>query len=389
MSLFQKATRQKAKLKIALTGPAGSGKTYSALSIAKGIGKKIALVDTENGSASLYADRFEFDTACMTPPYLTMKYMKAIDQSVDAGYEVLILDSISHAWAAEGGILRRKDALDAGGKGNSYTNWNRFTPEHEQFIAKILHAPIHIIATMRSKQAHILIDHGGKQVPKKVGMAPVQRDGVDYEFTVVFDLGMNHQCEASKDRTGMFDGHVFQPDHELGIKLIEWINSGKDPVPDPPKPSEKKKEENKEKAAEKKPESTRATKKTRHPADFQMRYGKNRGMWTSSFTKETLDEIDAKLKKLSAKGNTSKNCQEDLLSLDRYLMEVFPEKNEPIQNRLPEGEESKRPVGQEVRQQGGADNGPNPPSHGESQGDPDPGLPGSDPFNSGPSTLRP
>lgn len=345
MSLFQKATRKKSKLKIALTGPAGSGKTYSALSVAKGIGKKIALVDTENGSASLYADRFDFDAANMTPPYLTAKYLKAIDAAVQAGYDVVILDSISHAWAGEGGILRRKDALDAGGKGNSYTNWNRFTPEHEQFIAKILHAPIHVITTMRSKQEYILTDTKGKQVPKKVGMAPVQRDGVEYEFTAVFDLGMNHHCEVSKDRTGMFDGQVFQPNEELGKQLIEWINQ-ETPEPEPPKPAVSKKPAATQPAAQKTTEAPKqnpapqssattprqqpvAEPEPRHPADFQFLFGKRKGKWASDYRKVQLEGAFLTFQEQANKKELNENGTKDYVALDRYLMEVFGEETEP------------------------------------------------------------
>lgn len=240
--MFKKAVRRQVKLKLALTGPSGSGKTLSALLIAAGLGKKIAFVDTENRSASLYAGSQdfpvpEFDEATMSPPYLVSKYMKAIQQAVTEKYDVLVIDSITHAWAGEGGLLSKKEALDATGKGNSYTNWASITKEHEALKAAILNADIHLICTMRSKQDYVLVENDkGKQAPKKVGMAPIQREGMEYEFTTVLDMSMNHHAEASKDRTGMFDGKLFIPSIETGQQFLTWLNSGAEPELTPPAP---------------------------------------------------------------------------------------------------------------------------------------------------------
>ena len=225
MSLFKKAVRSQAKLKIAITGPSGSGKTYSALEIASGISKKIALVDTENSSASLYADRFEFDTLTIEPPYTVAKYNQAIDAAAKAGYDVLVIDSISHAWAGDGGLLSKKEALDSRG-GNSYTNWASLSKEHENFKANILNAPLHLICTMRSKQDYVLdVNDKGKSAPRKVGLAPIQRDGMEYEFTTVFDVGMSHEAAVSKDRTGLFDGMIEKLSVKTGEKLMAWLHS--------------------------------------------------------------------------------------------------------------------------------------------------------------------
>lgn len=228
--MFQKAERRKVHLKIALTGPSGAGKTYSALMLARGLGKKVALVDTENGSASLYADRFEFDTVTMSPPYTTTKYIQAINEAIKLGYDVLVLDSLSHAWAGDGGILARKEQLDAGGGGSKsgYANWAKFSKEHEQFKAAILNAGIHIVASMRSKTEYALVEERGKQVPKKVGMAPVQRDGMEYEFTTVFDLDITHHATVSKDRTGLFaEQPPFVINDKAGQDFMAWLASAK------------------------------------------------------------------------------------------------------------------------------------------------------------------
>jgi len=229
MSFFQKAEKRKAWLKIALTGPSGSGKTMSALKLAEGLRTKdswrIGLIDTEARSASLYADKFEFFTAELNPPYTIQKYIEAIDHAANGHVDVLIIDSISHAWAGDGGLLSKKEAADARG-GNSFANWAKITPEHEKFKAKLLNAQMHLICTMRSKQDYVLdANDKGKQAPRKVGLAPIQRDGMEYEFTTVFDIGMDHQATPSKDRTGLFDGQFFQIERATGELFSKWLNA--------------------------------------------------------------------------------------------------------------------------------------------------------------------
>lgn len=225
---FKKAVKVGSKLKVAITGPSGAGKTFGALGLAQGLGRKIAFVDTECGSASLYADKFEFDVIDMNPPYITQKYIDAINAAVEAKYDVLVIDSISHMWAAEGGILDRKTARDVAG-GNSYTNWAMFTKEHETFKALLIKAPIHIICTMRSKQDYVMeLTSSGKSAPKKVGLAPIQREGMEYEFTIVFDVGIDHNSSVSKDRTGLYDGQYFKLNKAVGQQLKEWLGNGKE-----------------------------------------------------------------------------------------------------------------------------------------------------------------
>lgn len=228
MSMFKKAERKQVKLKIALTGPSGSGKTMSALLLAMGIGKKIAVIDTENGSASLYADRFDFDTIVLKSPYTVAKYLEAMNAASAAGFDVLIIDQISHAWAGEGGLLAKKEALDSRGGSNSYTNWGGITKEHEQFKSAILNYEGHLICTMRSKQDYVLEQNEkGKSVPKKVGMAPIQREGMEYEFTTVFDLAMDHYAQSSKDRTSLFDGQLFKITPDTGALFMKWLSVAK------------------------------------------------------------------------------------------------------------------------------------------------------------------
>jgi len=228
-NIFKLATRENIKLKIGFSGPSGSGKTYSALLLARGIvGKegKIALVDTEHTSSLLYSHLTNFDAAMMNPPYLVSKYVKSIENAVENKYDILIFDTISAEWNGEGGLLEQKQELDERG-GNQFANWKNLTVDHQKFLAAILNAPIHLICCMRSKQDYILSNENGKMKPIKVGLAPVQREGIEYEFSMVFDVDMQHRAQISKARTHLFDGKLFTVTEEAGKALINWAN-GKD-----------------------------------------------------------------------------------------------------------------------------------------------------------------
>lgn len=231
--MFRKATRKQAKLRLALCGPSGAGKTYSALLMAQGLapGGKIALIDTERGSGELYADLTEYDVAPLEPPYTPSRYIELIKGAEKAGYAVLIIDSLSHAWSGEGGVLEMHDKAAASVR-NSFAAWREVTPQHNQLVDTILGAKLHIITTMRTKTAYELIEDGkGKKKPVKIGLAPIQRDGMEYEFTCVMDLSIEgHVATASKDRTRLFDGQHFVPKSETGETLREWLESGTDPV---------------------------------------------------------------------------------------------------------------------------------------------------------------
>jgi hypothetical protein len=224
MGMFTRAARTRVSLKIALTGPSGSGKTYSALKLAQGMGKRIALLDTENGSGSLYAGLGEYDTVQIESPYTIQKYLEVIRAAEKEGYEILIIDSLSHAWAGEGGLLDQKSAKDARG-GNNFTNWAEISKQQETLKAAILHSPLHVIVTMRSKMEYVQAeDERGKKSVQKLGMAPIQRDGMEYEFTTVFDVDMQHYAATSKDRTGLFDGVNQQITEKHGERLMRWLS---------------------------------------------------------------------------------------------------------------------------------------------------------------------
>jgi len=221
--MFKQAKRKGSYLKLAIAGPSGAGKTYSALRLARGISKsgRIALIDTENESASLYANDFQFDVSSVEPPYTIDKLTNPVKFVLENNYDVLVIDSCSHFW---NGVLEYKSQLDKRG-GNSYTNWNEANKKYDLLIRAILFSKIHVIACMRSKMEYILEENErGKQVPKKVGMAPIMRDGIEYEFTTVFDIDIAHQAQASKDRTKLFGDKIFQITEETGELLVSWLN---------------------------------------------------------------------------------------------------------------------------------------------------------------------
>ena len=223
--MFKKAERKQAKLRLALAGPSGSGKTMSALRMAKGLGGRIAVIDTEHGSASLYADIADFDVLELHAPYSPERYAEAITAAEQAGYSVLIIDSYSHEWTGSGGCLESNEKLaHQKFKGNTWAAWNETTPRHRKLTDKILTSPLHIICTMRSKTE--TVQGEGKKVIK-LGMKSEQRDGTDYEFTVVLDITHDgHAAIASKDRTKLFD----QPEvisEDTGRRLLAWLNDGK------------------------------------------------------------------------------------------------------------------------------------------------------------------
>jgi hypothetical protein len=230
---IRKAERRKAKLRLGLAGPSGAGKTMSALKLARGMSPtgRIVIIDTERGSGDLYANLYDYDIITLAPPYAPKYYTEAITAAEDAGYDIIIIDSLSHAWSDEGGILDQADKKQ--GTGNSYTVWKELTPQHRSLVNSMLNSPAHIIATVRSKQAYEMEEYtdsrgNKKSKPVKMGMAPVQREGMEYEFTVFMDINMNHAAQASKDRTNMFKDEVFVIDEKIGERIMQWLEAGKD-----------------------------------------------------------------------------------------------------------------------------------------------------------------
>lgn len=236
---IRKAVRKKAKLRLGIVAPSGAGKTYSALLMAFGLGGKVGMIDTENGSGDLYANLGDYDIINIAAPYTVAKYREAIRAFEEAGYSTIIVDSLSHAWAGEGGLLDKQGKIADSGKGNSYAAWRTVTPEHNALVEAILQSPCHVIATMRAKQEYVQEkdDRTGKTTIKKVGLAPVQRDGMEYEMSVVLDIDINHVAHATKDRTSQFDGQYFTVTHDTGRQLLDWLESGEAAEPPPPAPA--------------------------------------------------------------------------------------------------------------------------------------------------------
>lgn len=238
---FTKATRKKAKLRLALTGPSGSGKTWGALEIAKGLGGKIACIDTEKGSASLYSHLVDFDVMELNPPYSPERYIAAIQDAEKTGYDVLIVDSTTHEWSGSGGVLELlDDVARAKYRGNTWSAWNELTPRHRAFIDAMLQSDMHIICTGRSKTETAQTEEGGKKKVVKLGMKTEQRDGFEYEFTAVLDIIHDgHYAVASKDRTGLFGGDAKKITEVTGKQLLDWLETGAEPTKiEPPKLNE-------------------------------------------------------------------------------------------------------------------------------------------------------
>lgn len=202
--VFQPAKRASVKARIALFGPSKSGKTYTALAIASGLGEHIALIDAENGSAALYAEDFAFDTARLGPPFHPRRYAQAIAEAAKAGYDVVIVDGISPAWNGAGGVQEIVDKNQKGG--NKFSGWAVGTPAHQELVNAITSCGAHIICTMRSATAY---EMGEKNKPQRVGLKPVQRDEIEYEFHILGLMDQQHRVEVAG--RGAFSDMVIEP----------------------------------------------------------------------------------------------------------------------------------------------------------------------------------
>jgi len=230
--MFKPAVRSKLKARMAIDGPTGSGKTYTALTAATAFanGGKIAVIDTERGSASLYSDIFKFDVAELDY-FDPLTYVEAIKAAEKAEYDVLVIDSLSHAWDGEGGALDQVDQNSARNRGNSYTAWRTVTPKHRKLVDSILRAKCHVITTMRSKMEYVMeADSSGKTSIRKVGLAPIQRAGMEYEFTWVLDIDYEHTAVVSKSRADLLADKVAnKPGVDFFEEFYDWLVIGKEP----------------------------------------------------------------------------------------------------------------------------------------------------------------
>lgn len=229
---FTKAERRQRKARIAVFGPSGSGKTYTSLAIASGLGSKVALIDTERHSASLYGDRFQFDS-CNLDNHAIADYAGAIRAAGQAGYDVLVIDSLSHGWHE---LLDEVEKIAKSKyKGNTWSAWSEGTPKQRQLVDAILDFPGHVLATMRSKTEWTTQKNArGKDTPVRVGLSPEQGKGIEYEFDMLLEINTEHMGSFIKDRSGQFQDKILdKPGKEVGEQIASWLSSGTD-TPEPP-----------------------------------------------------------------------------------------------------------------------------------------------------------
>jgi hypothetical protein len=233
--LFRPASKQQAKARIGFSGPSGSGKTMWALQWATVLaeGGPIAVLDTERGSASLYADRYPFDVLQMQPPFHPDRVVEALRLAQESGYKVVIVDSLTHFWSGQGGILEIVDEASARFKGNSHAAWQVGTPIQQKMVDALLGFEGHVIATMRAKTEWVM-EQGpnGRTVPRKVGLAPQQRSDIEFEFTMFAELDHLHRASITKTRFDGFADKVFNPEEsERSAEIFrEWLSTGRAPA---------------------------------------------------------------------------------------------------------------------------------------------------------------
>lgn len=228
MSGFKKAVREQIWVKALLGGPSGSGKSYSALLLGKGLvsktGGRIAYIGTEGSRDKYYSNEFDYDLLQLEDPFTPEKYIDAIDQAIDNGYKVLIIDSISHEWKTLNDIHDKMP-------GNSFTNWGKLKSRHRAFMEKILYSPIHVISTGRGKDEWVLEEKDGKKVPKKVGMGLVADKEISFEYTISLTIQQDtHIATCDKDNTKLWDNRYEVITEKDGVALYEWANSGEVPA---------------------------------------------------------------------------------------------------------------------------------------------------------------
>jgi|GEM_PF-2140024 len=233
--MFQRARRGKVALRLALCGQSGSGKTYSALLVAAGLGGRVAVIDTEQGSSELYSGLCEFDVLRLDPPYSPQRYVWALSEAARAGYELCVVDSLTQAWSGEGGVLSMVDAArDAKGTGRGAATrdpWGEPIRAHYQLMHALAAYPGHVIVTLRVRTQWQLVSQPFSQAqgaaPRavRVGLGPEQRPGIECEFTTVLELSQNHVATAIKDRTGLFGSRAERLSQATGSRLRRWLDA--------------------------------------------------------------------------------------------------------------------------------------------------------------------
>jgi hypothetical protein len=237
--MFTKATKSQSRGRIAFMGSSGSGKTYTSLKVAEVLaqGGKVAVIDSERGSASKYASIFDFDVLNLDA-FSPEVYIQAILAAETAGYAVCVIDSLTHAWSGVGGALEMVDqAVARSRSSNSFAAWREVTPVHNRLVDTMLRSRCHIITTMRTKTEYVLEeDARGKKTPRKIGMAPIQRDGMEYEFDIVGDMDADNRLIISKTRCPELRRAVIEtPGKEFATTILNWLTDGVE-APEPAKP---------------------------------------------------------------------------------------------------------------------------------------------------------
>jgi hypothetical protein len=229
---FSPAVREQSKARIALCGPSGAGKTYTGLTVATAMGDPVAVIDTEHGSAARYArgkdgQGWEFDHLAMTS-FEPLALVEALATAAEQRYPVVLVDSLSPFWSGPGGMLEQADAGARRFGGNNFAGWKEARPMERQLIEAMLAYPGHVIATMRSKTEYVIEeDDRGRKTPRKVGMRPEQKDGIEYEFDIVGDLDWGHVLTVSKTRCSVLaDSVIAKPGAELATTVLEWLSGG-------------------------------------------------------------------------------------------------------------------------------------------------------------------
>lgn len=230
---FEEATKEAAYARIALTGPAGSGKTYTALMLAFGLGERVAVIDTERGSASKYVGRNGWRFQTMRPTsFAPLSLVEHLGKAAGAGLDVVVVDSLSHYWMGVDGMLEQ---VDRRSKANKFASgWKDVGPEEKRMLDAILAFPGHVVVTLRVKTEYVLeTSDNGKQVPRRVGLKPVQRDGIEHEFDLVGDLDLSNNLTVSKSRIeGVGIGAVYpHPGVELAQEIDAFLSEGAEVPP--------------------------------------------------------------------------------------------------------------------------------------------------------------
>lgn len=227
--VFEPATKEAVKARLVLEGPGGSGKTCTALRIASALadGGRIAVIDTQARQSLYYADQFKFDVTHLSSFHP--------DSLVDAlacasGYDVTIVDTASRFWSGREGMLEQVDRLSDGRSGSTFNNgWKEMRPVEMRMIEAMMCHPTHLIVTLRVKTEYVInVDPStGKHNPRKVGLKPDQREGLDYEFSIVGTLDMAHTMTVTKANFGLFDGAIIEKaGEEFGLEWLQWLNNG-------------------------------------------------------------------------------------------------------------------------------------------------------------------